>query len=110
MTRPQSEPMLAIGIPDGTTAPRPRFCSGASLLVDRATYRALERDGVRWETRSDAVPVEGKATARVACNGQELTLERGKATYTYALCRECMVLESQFRAALAAKRETGGRP
>lgn len=95
--------MLAIGIPDGKPAPRPRHCSGASLLVDRVTYRALERDGVRWETRSDDIPAEGKASARVACDGQELTLTRGTQTYTYALCRECMVLEKQFRAALAGK-------
>jgi hypothetical protein len=111
VTRPQSEPKLAIGIPDGTWTPRPRFCSGASMLVDHATYRALERDGVRWATRSDEIPVDGKGTARVACNGQELTLERGSTVYTYALCKQCMVLESEFRAALAAKAApaSGGR-
>lgn len=101
--RPQSEPLPAIGIPDGKPTPRPSHCSGASLLVDRESYRALERGGIRWETRSKDLPAEGKGPARVACAGVELTLTRGTQTYTYALCRECMTLENQFRAALAAK-------
>ncbi len=103
MTRPQSEPIRGIGIPDGNPAPRPRHCSGATMLVDHAAYRALERTGVRWETRSEDIPADGKVTARVSCNGEEVSMQRGTATYTYALCRACMQLERQFRAMLATK-------
>ncbi len=101
--RPQSNPIACIGIPDGNPAPRPRHCAGAALLVDRATYRELERGGVRWETRSNELPDDGKATARVSCDGQERTLQRGTTTYTYAVCSECMALEAKFRAAIAPK-------
>lgn len=101
MTRPQSEP-IGIGIPDGAPRPRQTHCSGASLLVDVATYRTLERSGVRWATRSEDIPADGKGDARVACDGQAVTLTRGTTVYSYALCRDCMALEAKFRAALAA--------
>lgn len=91
---------LRIGIPDGKPAPRPTHCAGASLEVDLAGYRALERGGIRWATRSSDLPVEGKGPARVACEGREVTEQRGTVTYTYAVCRECAALEHKFRTAL----------
>lgn len=107
MTRPQSEP-IGIGIPDGTPRPRQAHCSGASLPVDLASYRALERTGVRWETRSEDIAPEGRTDARVECAGQAVTMQRGNTTYSYALCRECMALEARFRAALAAAKAKSG--
>ncbi len=104
MTRPQSEP-IGIGIPDGKPAQRQTHCSGACLLVDLASYRTLERSGVKWSTRSEEIPASGKADARVDCGGQACTLTRGTTVYTYALCRDCMALEASFRASLAAARQ-----
>lgn len=104
MTRPQSEPGR-IGIPDGKPHARQNHCSGANLLVDIASYRSLERSGIRWATRSEDIPVEGKADARVDCSGQACTLTRGTTVYSYALCAECMKLEANFRAALAAAKQ-----
>ncbi len=100
--RPQSEPM-SVGIPDGTPHPRQRHCSGACLLVDRAGYRELERSGVRWETRSEDVPTDGKAYARIECAANVETIARHHGTYIMGLCADCTALEGRFRAALAAR-------
>jgi hypothetical protein len=72
-------------------------------MVDLAGYRALERGGVRWETRSGELPAEGKGPARVACDGQERREQVGTQTYTYAVCKACAALERRFRSALMSQ-------
>lgn len=102
MTRPQSEPM-AIGIPDGTPTPRQTHCSGASMPVDLAGYYELQKAGVRWDTPVEDIPGTGRGEARVACDNQEVSEQRGTVRYGYALCRECMALERGYRATLRAR-------
>lgn len=77
-------------------AERPTFCPGALLVVDRAGYRDLQRNGVQWATDVADVPIEGKATARVACVA---STEPGTGR-----CASCAAKEKAQRQLLKAQR------
>ena len=94
-----------IGIPTGAPSPRTHRCSGAALVVSRAEYRELDKHGQPWATSVDALPAEGKGTARTFCAQEEASTfnERSGVTYYYGLCASCSRLEGDQRRHLAKK-------
>lgn len=75
---------------------RPTWCGGAVLRIDEVTYRAMEREGTRWATRSDAfktsIDPDGKVLARVACESE--------AAPQSTLCVGCYQREANWRRVL----------
>ena len=90
---------MRIGIPDGTapTTPRNSRCPGAYLLVDRAEYFTLQRDGLVWSTGQADIPHEGKAAARTFCGGEVEAIVRPHGTYQTGLCSRCNGMEINQR-------------
>lgn len=104
---------MRIGIPDGTTTKAPRLsrCPGAALVVDRAEYHTLQRDGLVWSSGSKDLPLEGKGTARTFCAADVETVTHHLGSYQTGLCRGCSEMEANQRRDLRERQAStrGGR-
>ncbi len=104
---------MRIGIPDGTapTIPRNSRCPGAALIVDRAEFHTLQRDGLVWSSGAKDLPAEGKGTARTFCTDDVEVCANPLGSYQAGLCRRCGQMETNQRRDLRERQAStrGGR-